>query len=183
MPRSVYFYSMRIPHTLLICLSAQLVLAQAPRFEKFAIGNSGCAVYAPGDPMFEFSYSEDSSVVYTGEVAVDSFHFIIICVDLRESVGDDAAVKTDLLISYLDYLKQAFDITASAGYGTGHTLEGSTTTVGVIDFWEDAFGGQWQVKGWVDSGYLAVLGINGPTEYPYFNAAQLFLNGFRLPGM
>jgi hypothetical protein len=150
-----------------------------PRFQKANILTSGCAAYFPnGIPAFEMTLSEDSSKVYTGEVNVDNYVFGIICVKLSEKVGSE---KEDLLINYLDFLKSAFKIKGSAGYGKGHTLESCPSAVGVIDYWEDADGTKYQIKGWINESYLAVLYINGKTDYPNLNIANVFLNGFRFP--
>jgi hypothetical protein len=167
---------------LLMVVGSFNLIGQVPRFEKFPVGNTGCTVYTPGDPNFELAYSEDSSLVYTGEVATDSFNYFVICVAFAQPMSDLPSERETLLTNYLNYLQQSFGITESAGYGLGHTMEGHPDAQGMIDFWVDGDGDQWQIKGWIDKNHLAVLGIYGSGTYPYFNAAQLFLNGFRFPG-
>ena len=49
----------------------------------------------------------------------------------------------------------------------------------MIDYWEDKDGDRWAVKGWVDANRLAVMYIYGKGDYPYLNAQQMFLDGFR----
>jgi hypothetical protein len=157
------------------------LFAQIPHFEKLPIGDSGCFGYFPGDPQFETTFSEDSSKVYTGEVSTDSFNYFAICVKLSLVLNDAKEEQIGLLESYMDYLQQAFDITASAGYGEGHTLDGYPAVSGVIDYWTDIDGYQWAVKGWVNAQFLVVMGIYGSGEYPYFNAQQMYFNGIRFP--
>lgn len=155
--------------------------AQVPRFTKYPIGDSGAAAYFPAEPNFDISYSEDSSRVFTADVEVDSFLFSIIAVEFKENLGDDIAVNETLLIAYLDYLQSAFEIVGAAGYGKGHTSEHNPKATGIIDYWKDTEGNSYQVKGWVDGGYLAVMIISGPGDYPIFNVSQMYLNGFRFP--
>lgn len=153
---------------------------KAPRLQKTPIGTSGCYAYMPqGDITFDVSYSEDSSEVYTGEITEGDFHYGIIVVKLRETVLETSDDKTALLESYLDYLKTSFNVTDAVGYGEGHTMESNTDAIGVIDYWIDAEKDTWQIKGWADSGTIAVLMIYGPREYPNFNVQQLYLDGFR----
>lgn len=166
---------------LLICAVHSLQAQQVPRFAKYPIGDSGCEGYFPGDPEFEMTWSDDSSKVYTGEVALDSFNYFAICVKLSEPQSASQREQLDLLESYMDFLQEALEVTGSAGYGEGHTLEYYPSVSGVIDYWEDAGGNSYTVKGWTNTQYLVVLGIYGQGEYPYFNAGQMYLEGIRFP--
>lgn len=153
----------------------------APRFTKTAIGESGCYAYMPpGEIEFSLEYSPDSSKVYSGEIYVDGYSYAVIAVKFNEAtVLETAEEKNDMLVSYLDFLKESFSITESAGYGMGHTLEKFPDAVGAIDYWLDVDGDVWEIKGWADSNTLGIMMIYGPTDYPNFNAQQLYLDGFR----
>ncbi len=85
----------------------------------------------------------------------------------------------DLLIGYMAYLHEQFGITEAVGVGKGHTLESAPGARGVIDYWKDADGVQYAVKGWVNQQALGILMVYGLTEYPHFNLQQLYLDGFR----
>jgi hypothetical protein len=151
-----------------------------PRFSKYDVALTGCKVYLPNDPgEFEMTLSEDESQVYTAEVVHNDFNFGVIVVKFSEPLDDDEEVKTDMITSYLDFLQDQFGITGAAGYGKGHTMESAPDAVGVIDYWEDNDGLQYAVKSWCDGEFLAVLILYGNGEYPYFNAQEMFLNGFR----
>jgi hypothetical protein len=154
---------------------------KVPRLVKKAIGQSGCSAYFPeGIGDFELSKSEDGADVYTGEAAVDGFHFACITVKFAEPFADSSPEEMEeLLISYMDFLKTQFGITASAGVGRGHSLESAPDARGAIDYWEDAESTQFAVKGWVNQRALGILVLYGPTEYPNFNLQQLYLDGFR----
>jgi hypothetical protein len=165
------------------CILLALSSTQAQSLKKYPIGNSGCSVYMYCDPgEFEISYSQDSATIFSSECEKKPLNYSVICVKLREPVaaGDDAE---GLLISYLDYLKTAFHIKSSAGYGKGHTLEKKPEARGVIDYWNDADGVAWKVKGWTDGKFIAVLAVYGKGKVDITPKEDLFLNGFRFPGM
>jgi hypothetical protein len=170
---------------LLLLFTALCTLAWSqtvPRFTKYDVGSTGCKVYLPADPgEFELTLSEDQSEVYTAEAVHNDFNFGVIVVKFSEPLMDDADEKTDMVTSYLDFLQEQFGITGAAGYGKGHTMESAPRAVGVIDYWEDNNGVQYAVKSWCDGDYLAVLLLYGAGEYPYYNAQEMFLNGFRFP--
>lgn len=152
-----------------------------PRLSKIPIGQSGCSAYFPdGMSEFELSKSEDGSDVYTGEANVDGYYFACITVKFAEPLTNiSAEEQEELLISYMDYLKNNFGIITSAGVGRGHTLESAPDARGVLDYWEDAEKTKFAVKGWVNSNYIGIMILYGPTEYPIFNVQQMYLDGFR----
>lgn len=165
-----------------ICVMPFFTLAQVD-FAKFYIGSSGCSIVAPGYMITDSTYSEDSSLIYSGEIALDSFHFFIILVEIKNPIPDSGLARETVLVNYLDHLKSSFSITESVGYGRGHTLPGYDQALGVLDYWKDEFGDSWSVKGWTDGRILAVLGIYGPVPYPNPSIESVYLNGFRFPDM
>lgn len=171
---------------LIICflfLLPNAIWAQSSGFSKLSIGNTGCAFYSPGEMSIESAYSQDSSIVYSGENYADSFHYFIIMVEIKDPIPDSIPLQESLLINYLDYLKSSFSITESAGYGRGHTLPGYDKAIGILDYWQDEFGDSWSVKGWTDGRILAILGIYGASPFPNISQETFYLNGFRFPGM
>lgn len=157
----------------------------APRFIKTDVADSGCKIYLPGkaDPV-DVSYSPDSSIVYTIETldttAGAYYHFGSIVVNLNGV--DLTGQEEDMLIAYMDYLKDAFKIESSVGYGKGHTLSTHATAKGVLDYWEDADGDNWVVKGWAAESTLFVMFIYGPDDYPNQNVVDIFFKGARFKG-
>lgn len=150
-----------------------------PRFEKQAIGACGCAVYAPPGLVVEApTKSQDGADVWTAVAHHGGYEFGVVAVKFAEPFAEADPLE-DLLVSYMDFLKSQLGITGAAGVGRGHTLESNPAAKGVIDYWTDAEGDSWAVKGWVDPKRLAVLYIAGKGEYPYFTAQQLYLDGFR----
>ena len=101
---------------------------------------------------------------------VDGFLFGCIVVRFSESnLGFSPDDMEQLLLGYMEYLKEVFEVTKSAGAGTGHTLESCPDARGVIDFLEDTNENQLAVKGWVNQKYLGFLYLSGAEEYPHFN--------------
>lgn len=152
--------------------------------KKYPVGDSGCSAYFFCTPSkFNVSYSDDSSKVYTGDcMATDSLTYGVICIKLKEKVGDIQQAE-DLTISYLDYLKTNFDINSAVGYGKGHRLEGKENTRGIIDYWKSKTGNELKIKGWTDGKFIGVLYVYANGSLNETNRVNLFLDGFRLPAI
>ena len=73
-------------------------------------------------------------------------------------------------------------MTTAAGYGPGHSLKGYDKAVGVIDYWKDDKGNTLKLKAWGDGYYLGILYCYSKNELPE-QKANVFLDGFRFPGM
>lgn len=153
---------------------------KVPRLQRTNIGTTGLSAYLPvGFPAFMTSASEDGSQVHTGGIEQGGFVYGAIALRFAAPLEADPESWEQLLVSYLDFLKAQLGVTGAAGYGLGHRLESEPSARGVIDYWEDASGTQYAIKGWVTQTHLAVLYIAGPTEYPVLNAQQLYLDGIR----
>ncbi len=167
--------------SLLLAFSLSTQAQEFPRLTKFALAESGFEAYLPAyTDNLELSYSEDNSKVWSGDVTSGDLNFGVILVEFAEPLEEDAEMQVALLESYLDYLQSQLDIAESAGYGRGHTLEDYPGVSGLLDFWMDSEGYNWQIKGWVSQKYLAVLLI-GSFEEINVNGANMFLNGIRFP--
>ena len=150
--------------------------------EKYQLGDSGCSAYFFCDPgTFDKNYSPDSSIVYTAECTDELMNYGIICVAFTNAIPDILEAE-DVLVSYMDYLKDALGITTSMGYGYGHLLQEREDTRGVLDYWTDAEENNWKVKGWTDGRYLGILFAYTQDEIAE-EPVNVYLDGFRLPGM
>lgn len=167
-------------YTLLLLLCSISLGAQTYSMKKYDIGTTGCQVYLYAEPLFAMSLSEDSAEVWTGEVEKEGFSYSVICVRFHENMQSNEQELTNLLTSYLDFLKGQFNITASAGYGAGHRLGERTDIFGIIDFWEDAESVQYKVMGWVNNEYLTVQVVSGATE-PDYTLCNNFFQGMVFP--
>jgi len=157
--------------------------AQCVRLSKCDIGESGCSAYFVSEPeIADVSAMEDGSEVYTTTATCESHTFGILIVKFAEPISDDVETKEDVLETYTDIVKSLLEVTASAGYGKGHTHDKNPNAVGIIDFCEDSFGNTIAMKSWADTKYAAMLYVISPGDKELnFNVQQLFLNGFRFP--
>lgn len=154
-----------------------------PRLSRQEIADCGCALYAPPGMSFDPpTLSQDGSRVWQGQVELNGWRYGIIAVRFAEpQTASSPAELEDMLVSYLQFLQSQLGVRASAGVGRGHTRPDNPGARGVIDYWQDAEGRSWAVKGWVDAQHLAVLTLSGNGEYPWFNLQQMYLDGFRSP--
>lgn len=154
----------------------------AQSLKKYPISNSGCSLYMYCNPeRFDFDYSEDSSKVYTGECVNTEVNYGIICIKLLKPI-DNLEAAEEMMISYLDFLKADFHVKSSAGYGKGHMLNKNENTRGIVDYWKDTENNNWKIKAWTDGKYIGVLYAFSQKELPE-TRVNVFLDGFRLPGM
>lgn len=149
--------------------------------KKYPISNSGCSLYIYCEPKFTIEKSTDSSLVYTGECVKDDISYGIVCVKLLNPVSD-LTMAEDLVISYLDYLKENFSIINAAGYGKGHRLNNKENTRGILDYWEDKDKDKWKIKAWTDGKFIGFMYAYSKKELPEAKV-NIFLDSFRLPGM
>lgn len=152
-----------------------------PRLSRIPVGTCGCALYAPGGMSFDPpTKSDDGADVWTGEAASGAWTFGAVVVRFGATMPTtDGAGLEDLLVQYLEFLKGQAGIVGAVGVGRGQIHAENAAARGVIDFWKDKDGASWAVKGWVDAHRLAVLYVRGQGDYPYFNAQELYLDGFR----
>ena len=153
----------------------------AQRLKKYPVSNSGCSVTSYCESNYEFKFSPDSSKVYTGECSSGDVIFGVICVKFFHSISDLTAAE-NLMISYVDHLKESFEIKKSAGYGKGYRLNNNENTRGILDYWEDKDSYKWKIKAWTNGEFIGFM-------YAYSNKelqevkVNAFLDGFRLPGL
>lgn len=152
------------------------LFSSAQTFKKIAVGDSKCQVYFFCDPgSFDFSLSEDSSKVYTGECKIDEISYGVICIQLSDKINDLTTAE-NVVVSYLDHLKGVFKISKSTGYGKGHRLNGNESTRGIIDYWEAESKENWKVKGWTNGKFIVVLFAYSVQELPV-TKVNAFLDG------
>lgn len=162
----------------MICVSSALS-AQTPRFQKYPVMESGTYIYFPAEAVFEKSYSEDSSDVYTCEAEVGGINYGAIIVKFAGELNDEPSDWEALLSLYMEYLASStFALTSQVDPGYGHTLESAPEAKGILMYGEDADVNQYAIKGWINKYVLAVLFVYSKEEMN-INVQNLFLNGFR----
>jgi hypothetical protein len=166
-----------------ILFSLSPFLSSGQSWERFDISYSGCSAYFPYEPEWDFSYAEDSSYVWVGEVNDGNIYYGIICVEFSVPFDYDATFDDLNYVAenYLDYLRGEFNITEHTGYVEGSSLESNLDATGIDDYWTDNLGDPWVVKAWIDPYNMAVLYIySGPEDSLYENK-DFFFNNFRFP--
>ncbi|MFZ9388004.1 MAG: hypothetical protein ACO25B_08990 [Chitinophagaceae bacterium] len=148
-------------------------------FKKIPIERSGCSLYTYCDMKFDKSKSRDSSAIYAGECVQEGITYGVICVKL-EYPPETLPMAEDLLVAYLDFLKEKFGIIKAAGYGKGLLLNQDPGTRGVLDYWEDEEKNNWKVKAWTNRMYIGVMYAYSSKNHPE-QKINLFLDGFRMP--
>ena len=184
LPDVLYLYqNLCMPRPILLLLALFTISSiPAQTLKKYPISNSGCSVYMYCDVKgFMTDYSDDSSLVFTGECINADVLYGVICVKLLRPTAD-LSIAEEVMISYLDFLKADFHVRDSTGYGRGHTLPKNANTRGVIDYWTDTEDQHWKIKAWTDGKFIAVLYGHSLKELPE-SKLNVFLDSFRLPGM
>ncbi len=160
-----------------ICLIISLTV-RSQSLKKYPISNSGCSYYGYCEPgKWDVDKSEDSSDVWTSECKNGDVNYGVICVKLKEPVSDIEQAQ-DIVVEYLDYLKQSFSVKKAVGYGKGNYLNNDTNTRGVVDYWEDADKNSYKVKAWTNGKFIAVLFAYSLKPLPE-TKVDVFLNGLR----
>lgn len=176
---------MRFLASIILFLTSSLLFSQeetksiVPRFTKSKIGSSSTFAYFPTEkPLFEEAMSPDSSNVITTEIQVGEYYFSIVHIDLHQAV-EDSLSREELLVGYLDFLKDNFSIQGFAGYGKGHTLSSNSKAQGIIDFWKDVNGVEYSVKGWITPKTISIFMIYGASTYESQSIKELYFNSLR----
>jgi len=142
--------------TLLIVFFLFTRFAGAQGLKKYPVSNSGCYLYSYCESKYDVDYSEDSSKVFTGECVAGDVTYGVICVRLLNAIADLEAAE-NLMVSYVDFLKNSFNIKKATGYGHGHRLNNNENTRGILDYWEDSENDKWKIKSWTDGKYIGFM--------------------------
>ncbi len=166
---------------LLLAVFLFAALANAQSLRKYSVSNSGCSLYSYCESKYDVDYSDDSSKVYTGECTIGEVTYGVICVKLLNIINDLDAAE-EMMLSYVDFLKNSFNIKKAAGYGKGHHLNNNENTRGILDYWEDKEADKWKIKAWTDGKYIGFMYAYSKKELPEAKV-NVFLESLRLPGM
>lgn len=151
---------------------------------RYDISFSGCSAYFPSEPEWDFSYSDDSSFVWVGEVTEGNIYIGLICIEFSEAFPYDAS-SDDLIYvteNYLDYLMGEFEIVSHTGYETGYKLESNYDAIGISDRWEDNVGDHWVIRAWIDPYNMVVMYMYGSLDDDFYAYEDYYFNNFEFPG-
>ena len=158
-------------------LSSQLCAQPTKSGQKrINIGETGCSYLNYCDTPFSEDLTTDSSNLYSVECVDGGATYGLICV-LLKTPFDDLAMAEDMLIAYLDYLKENFTITRTVGYSRGYRLNHADSTRGINDRWEDSEGDKWNIRGWTNGKVISVMYVYSQKSVPE-TKAEAYFNGF-----
>ena len=169
----------KIVCSLLLLGSFSFIYSQA--LKKYAIGSTGCTVNAYCEPTFGITYSEDSAKVYTSECGMNKIYYMVICIELKQTIVPVSKAES-ALITYVNQLKTQFKIISSTGFSKGNKLKGRENTRGIIEYWKDNEQFKWKIKGWTDGRFITVLLTYSEKELPE-TTVNPFLDGLLFKGM
>ena len=164
---------------ILLLGSCSFIYSQS--LKKYSIGGTGCSVNSYCEPKFGITYSEDSAKVYTSECGNNDIYYMVICIELKQTLIPVSKAES-ALITYVNHLKTQFKIISSTGYSTGHKLNGSENTRGIIEYWKDNEQFNWKIKGWTDGRFIAVLLVYSKKNLPE-TTVNPFLDGLFFKGI
>lgn len=149
--------------------------------KKYAIGTTGCAVYSYCEPKFGITYSGDSAKVYTSECGLDDIYYMVICIQLKQTLTPVSKAEA-AVITYVNHLKTQFKVISSTGFSPGHKLKDMENTRGIIEYWKDNEQFNWKIKGWTDGRFITVLLTYSKKELAE-TTVNPFLDGLLFKGM
>jgi hypothetical protein len=123
--------------------------------KRSVIGRSGCSVLSTCDFKYQFSKSQDSSLVYAGE-CVNEITYGVICVQLQNPPPDIETAET-VVDRYLEHLRSSFNVVSASGYKKGLHLNNLASTRGITDNWVDEEKNNWKVQAWTNGKFILVL--------------------------
>jgi len=153
--------------------------AQNQQLKSYPVDKTDYSALFPANPgKAEVSLSDNELEVFSLEVEFNADRYGLVMVLLQDKfTNSDKETLENLLISYMEFMKLANDITSSIGYIKGQVNASNTNATGIQDFWEDESGAQWAVRGWIDNNVLAVLFIHS-TKPESLQVNYTFLDGF-----
>ncbi|HEU4469945.1 MAG TPA: hypothetical protein VFR58_02585 [Flavisolibacter sp.] len=139
---------------LLLAGSIVLRLSSSPKSKLQFIGETGCSVLVHGDKHFDQCKTPSGDTLHVHECSEGKVGYGVICIALQENYDPSHAVN--MLAAYMKRLKGPFSIFHSTGLvpGTDWNAPGSES---LVDYWQDAEGRDWKVKGYTNGRCLAVL--------------------------
>ena len=156
-----------------------ICFAQTPRFKKYNVAELPVQVYLPTEPKWDTSTTGDGDEVYVYDDLFGKMNYTAIIVKIAKSLKNDNPEK--LLESYMVFAENSvFFLEQKAGLGRGHTLDNQPNVKEVLQYGKSKNGKDYQIRGWTDGKYIAILATSSLEEMNY-NIQELYLKGIRFP--
>lgn len=164
---------------LLLFLATTFVLrlSSTRKFKKEFIEETGFSVMQLS-PYPEYSTSKTScgDELYFNESIEDETTYGIICIHLNKPY--DIGTAETLLTHYINKLKKPFHIRHNVGIQSDFDWNHESTKA-VCDYWQDAKGKDWKIKGYTNGEIMAILYVKNIAEISVAKQ-DLFLDSFIL---
>lgn len=146
-----------------------------PRTKNYLIGNTGCsALLLPDADGLDKTTTTSGDDLYFHESTEGEVTFGMICVQLKNEYELDEA--GEMLANYMDKLRGPFFILHHTGQQPCPDWN-CETSLTMVDYWQDADGRDWKIKGYTDGRTLAVLYVKNIAETEV-KKQDLFLDSF-----
>lgn len=159
---------------LILLLTASLVYYRSSKEVKTsAIGNTPCSLHFATDEEMHRTVTECGDELYLGEYRRQHTSYGFICGVLKEPLNYEESYQ--LLANYLNDLHQPFSIAHNTG--VQDVAKRKTVYIELHDFWQDESGMDWEVKGYTNGHYVAVLYVKNIGAV-HSSRQQAYLNSF-----
>lgn len=162
---------------LFVFLATSFVLrATAPRFKRYLIC-PGCSTYLNSSARtLHVRQTRDGDKIFFNEYTEDGVTYGTICVQMKETCSLEAAES--ILVNYLNRVRKPLHIACNVAMDC--RTEGQQLTI--TDYWQDAAGTDWKVKGYTNGRIVSVLYVKNISDTTV-NNHDAFLDGFRFSGV
>lgn len=164
---------------LLIATSLVYSITTSKNFKRYAISGSGCSVCFTSSPgRFTKSITKDGDFMYFGLTRERQSSFGVITILLQQTLSDEQTAKK-MLEGFMNGLHESMNIKHTVGlYATSHHYP-SSNIQNLIDYWQDADGVDWKIKGWTNGKAFGILYVKNISAQPAPKIDQ-YLDSFRL---
>jgi hypothetical protein len=159
---------------LILATSFVLRLSSSKKIRNYRIGLSGCSTLWFNDHPFERTLTRTGDTMHFNEHAEKGVTYGIICIGLDTPYRTDES--TTMLVSYLESLREPFGISHFTGITRTRDWNNPHSHT-FSDYWQDADGCDWKVKGYTNGTHLAVLYVKNISDADA-NRQDAFLDGF-----
>jgi len=166
---------------LFLILATTFFLSRSNRkfgFKRFSIANSGCTILLPEHAgNFSTSFTNAKDIIHFGETSEGDVTYGSVTIQLLNPL-DTLAEAEKVLAQFMHTLQASYDIEHTTGLTLGYTLKGNNEARGIVDYWQDADGIDFKVKGWTNGSIMAVLFIREISQVPVAKQ-EMYLDSFK----
>jgi hypothetical protein len=158
---------------LFLFLATSFVLRiTSPRFRRYTICPGCSSLLHSENRTLHVRYTRDGDRLYFNEYAEDGVTYGLICVQMSKTYSLKEAEK--ILVHYVNRVRKPFLISCNLSMD----VEEDAGLLTLTDYWQDATGFDWKVKGYANGRIVSVLYVKNITDTSVKNH-DAYLDGFR----